>query len=499
MWAPSKEKPAPLKPPLPPKPKDSEKKTKEKKPRDRSKKNKGGKAGGRGQSPAGGPFGSELGSVGGVRMGQPEGFGIPHIGGPDMGNQGISQFGRPGQPHMGDGMNQMGSAGMGQMAGPGMPQMGHMGHGVRMQGMNINHLGGSGGSFTGMPWMGSSVQQQFNSMPSSSPSPSVSQSASNGPQANPVGTSVSGNSVSQSYNCASPQNPVSASFGNMSMSGCNSTVGQIAGSENLAGTPAQGIQMGLVHQSSSSSGGLMGSSVNPPYFENPASSVSLDSLSQYSGNGTCQGSMENSNGGPPMGFGIGKYSGGGLSTPMDNNFGNMANSATDSMDFIDDLMGITPTLGPAGVVPSTSAELPMNSSTMGTMPTNTLPATTPSLTGSGSMPVDSSGTQPLPSSVDAKSASTAPSSGAHSPQEARPTEESKSDTNKETAGAEKENSDVKKEEEKEVCDDEIMREKGDTRETRYRNYRIFLLNDSCKATAQRAKIIGMNLHLLSAK
>lgn len=55
-----------------------------------------------------------------------------------------------------------------------------------------------------------------------------------------------------------------------------------------------------------------------------------------------------------------------------------------------------------------------------------------------------------------------------------------------------ENGGVKQENKNEVkmSADGIPREEGDTQEMRYRNFRVFLLNDSCKTTAQRAKIIG---------
>lgn len=60
-------------------------------------------------------------------------------------------------------------------------------------------------------------------------------------------------------------------------------------------------------------------------------------------------------------------------------------------------------------------------------------------------------------------------------------------------GKEGENGGVKQEDKKDVkmSADGIPREEGDTQEVRYRNFKVFLLNDSCKTTAQRAKIIGM--------
>lgn len=43
--------------------------------------------------------------------------------------------------------------------------------------------------------------------------------------------------------------------------------------------------------------------------------------------------------------------------------------------------------------------------------------------------------------------------------------------------------------------DGIQRNEGDTQKLRYRNFEVFLLNDTCKTTAQRAKIIGKRLSL----
>lgn len=74
------------------------------------------------------------------------------------------------------------------------------------------------------------------------------------------------------------------------------------------------------------------------------------------------------------------------------------------------------------------------------------------------------------------------------------TSEIKAEVKEEKSGGENADS-VKKEEvvekkEKKLWDDCIEREDGDTQEVRYRSFGVFLLNDYCKTTVQRAKIIG---------